>query len=103
METTTAIDRYVVGRESNVLLVDLGGDPERAAGVGDVQTKVHVRTVHVGESRRTLHLTLLELMHDNLLALEWFNERQFIEHKRALLQHLSDPDTLLIDRLLVQA
>jgi SAM-dependent methyltransferase len=75
----------------------------RSAGVRDVQTKVHVRAVHVGESRRTLHLTMVEAMHDNILALGWFGERELAEHKQALLRHLSDPDTLLIDRLLVQA
>jgi len=75
----------------------------RSAGVRDVQTKVHVRTVHVGESRRTLHLTMLEVMHEKVLALGRFSEREFTEHKKELLKHLSDPDTLLIDRLLVQA
>jgi Protein-L-isoaspartate(D-aspartate) O-methyltransferase (PCMT) len=32
----------------------------KAAGVRNVQTKVHVRTVEVGESRRTHHLSMLE-------------------------------------------
>jgi SAM-dependent methyltransferase len=75
----------------------------RSAGVRNVHTKVHVRAVPVGESRRTLHLTMIEAMHDNILDLGRFSEREFTEHKKALLQHLSDPDTLLIDRLLVQA
>jgi SAM-dependent methyltransferase len=75
----------------------------RSAGVRDVNTKVHVRTVDVGDSQRTLHLAMMESMHDNILALGRFSEREFTEHKKALLQHLSDPETLLIDRLLVQA
>jgi SAM-dependent methyltransferase len=75
----------------------------KAAGVRDVRTKVHVRTVEVGESRRTHHLSMLEVMHDRILALGKITEQELRDHKRALLQHLSDPDTLLIDRLLVQA
>lgn len=41
----------------------------RAAGVRNVQTKVHVRTVEVGESRRTHHLSMLDVMHDRIVAL----------------------------------
>ena len=74
----------------------------RSAGVRDVQTKVHARSVDVGESRRTHHLSLLEVMHEKILALGRFREDEFAEHKRALFRHLSDPDTLLIDHLLVQ-
>jgi SAM-dependent methyltransferase len=75
----------------------------RSAGVGDVQMKVHVKAVDVAESRRTHHLGLLEVMHDKILALGRFSEREFADHKKALLQHLLDPATLLIDHLLVQA
>jgi SAM-dependent methyltransferase len=75
----------------------------RSAGVRDVHSKVHVREVPVGESRRTLLLAMVEAMHGSILALGRFSEREFAEHRRALLEHLLDPDTLLIDRLLVQA
>ena len=75
----------------------------KTAGVRDVRTKVHVRTVGVGETRRTHHLSMLEVMHDRILALGKITEQELRDHKEALLQHLTDPDTLLIDRLLVQA
>jgi SAM-dependent methyltransferase len=75
----------------------------RSAGVLAVDTKVHARALPVGDSQRTVLLTLLEVMGDKILALGRFSEREFEEHKKALLQHLSDPDTLVIDRLLVQA
>jgi SAM-dependent methyltransferase len=75
----------------------------RSAGVREVQTKVHVKAVDVGESRRTHHLGLLEVMHEKILGLGRFSEREFADHKKALLQHLLDPATLLIDHLLVQA
>jgi len=46
---------------------------------------------------------MLEVMHDKILALGKVSETELSDHKKALLQHLSDPDTVLIDRLLVQA
>jgi SAM-dependent methyltransferase len=75
----------------------------RSAGVRDVKTKVHVRTVDVGDSRRMFVLTMLDVIHDKILALNRFTEREFEAHREALSLHLSDPETLLIDRLLVQA
>ena len=36
-------------------------------------------------------------------ALGKISEIELRNHKKALLQHLTDPDTVLIDRLLVQA
>jgi SAM-dependent methyltransferase len=74
----------------------------RSAGVQNVQTKVHARFLDVGESRRTHHLGLLEVMHDKILALGRFSEIEFEEHKEALREHLADPDTMVIDHLLVQ-
>ena len=75
----------------------------RSAGAQNIETKVHARFVEVGESRRTHHLGLLEVMHEKILALGRFSEIEFAEHERALRQHLADPDTLVIDHLLVQA
>jgi hypothetical protein len=46
---------------------------------------------------------MLEVMHDKILALGKVSEIELGNHKEALLQHLTDPDTVLIDRLLVQA
>ena len=75
----------------------------RSAGVGAIDVKVHARALKPGESQRTVLLTLVELMREKILALGRFSESEFAEHKNLLLRHLSDPDTLLIDRLLVQA
>jgi hypothetical protein len=59
--------------------------------------------VDVGDSRRMFVLTMLDVIHDKILALNRFTEREFEAHREALSLHLSDPETLLIDRLLVQA
>ncbi len=75
----------------------------RSAGVRSIEMKVHARNLNLGESQRTVLLTLVELMRERIMALGRFSESEFEEHQRKLLQHLSDPDTVLIDRLLVQA
>jgi hypothetical protein len=37
------------------------------------------------------------------MALGRFSESEFEEHQKRLFRHLADPDTLVIDRLLIQA
>jgi hypothetical protein len=34
--------------------------------------------VDVDDSRRTFALTLVDVMHDKILALDWFSEREFM-------------------------
>jgi SAM-dependent methyltransferase len=75
----------------------------RSAGVPSIEMKVHARTLDVGESQRTVVLTLVRLMQERIMALGRFSESEFEEHQKRLLQHLADPDTLVIDRLLIQA
>jgi len=75
----------------------------RSSGVQNIQTKVHARFLDIGESRRIHHLGLLEVMRTKVLALGRLSESEFTEHERALRQHLADPDTQVMDHLLVQA
>jgi SAM-dependent methyltransferase len=75
----------------------------RAAGVGSIEMKVHARHLEVGDSQRTILLTLVELMNERITGLGRFNESEFKEHRKRLLQHLNDPETVVIDRLLIQA
>jgi SAM-dependent methyltransferase len=75
----------------------------RSTGVGSIEMKVHARHLEVGDSQRTVLLTLVELMRERIVALGRFSESEFKQHRKRLLQHLKDPDTLVIDRLLIQA
>lgn len=75
----------------------------RSAGLSDVRTKVHVRAAEVGDPRRTHRLGILDVAKPRILALGRFTELEFDQHRRALAEHLADPDTLLIDQLFVQA
>jgi SAM-dependent methyltransferase len=73
------------------------------AGVRNVSVKVHAAITRHGDSRRLDALTMLEALHTKILALGHFSPREFAAHKQALIEHLSDPDTLIVERLLVQA
>jgi hypothetical protein len=75
----------------------------RSAGAGSIEMKVHARHLEVGDSQRTVLLTLVELMQERIMALGRFSESEFEEHQKRLFRHLADPDTLVIDRLLIQA
>jgi SAM-dependent methyltransferase len=75
----------------------------RSRGVERIGVKVHARTITVHEPRRMHLLSLLDAMHDKVVAHTQLSETDLAAHKRAVHRHLSDPDTLLIDSLLVQA
>jgi hypothetical protein len=75
----------------------------RSAGAQDVRAKVHAKFVDMDSSRRTHHLGLLEVMHEKILSFGRLKESELAEHKKALRRHLADPDTVVIDHLLVQA
>jgi SAM-dependent methyltransferase len=75
----------------------------RSAGAQNVQAEIHAKFVDVDDSRRMHHLGLVEVMSEKILDLGRFDAAEFAEHRRALRQHLSDPDTTVIDHLLVQA
>ena len=75
----------------------------RSAGVGSIEMKVHARHLEMGNSQRTVLLTLVELMQERIMALGRFSKSELEEHQKRLFLHLTDPDTLVIDRLLIQA
>lgn len=75
----------------------------RDAGIKNIRVKIHVGTVNPGEYRRTHLLSLLDVMHDKLVGAGVLTEEQLTDHRNALIAHLKNPNTLLIDKLLVQA
>ena len=75
----------------------------RAAGIRNIQVKIHVGNVNPGEYRRTHLLSLLEVLHDKGIGCGVLTEKQLSNHREALIAHLNNPHTLLIDKLLVQA
>jgi SAM-dependent methyltransferase len=75
----------------------------RSAGVKNVSMKVHVEVAKVGEYRRTHLLSLLQLMEDSVVTSGRITKPELKKHMVALSDHLADPETTLIDKLVVQA
>jgi SAM-dependent methyltransferase len=73
------------------------------AGAENVQMKAHVEVAQVGEYRRTHLLSLIESMHDLVLGSGRLKKAELRDHMTALSEHLADPGTTLIDKLIVQA
>jgi SAM-dependent methyltransferase len=75
----------------------------QTAGVQNVKMKVHVEVAQIGKYRRTHLLSLIESMRGQVLASGRIGETELQGHISALSAHLSDSETTLIDKLVVQA
>jgi SAM-dependent methyltransferase len=84
-----------VGRRLPMLL--------RAAGVENVQIRATVATPPIGDYRRTHLVSLVESVRDKIITGGLLDEAALKEHRESLLSHLNDPDTIVIDKLFVQA
>lgn len=83
-----------VGRRLPTLLTE--------AGVVDVQLHVHAAVPQPGEYRRTHLLALIESIRDKAIALGVISEAELEHHRAALLDHLGDSTTVVVDKLLFQ-
>jgi ubiquinone/menaquinone biosynthesis C-methylase UbiE len=75
----------------------------RATGIQNIQAQAHVNIVKPGEFRRMHLLTLLDGLHSEVVGLGPLSDSELTGHKDALTRHLEDPQTIVIDKLLVQA
>jgi SAM-dependent methyltransferase len=75
----------------------------RSAGAQNLEMRTYVELPKVGEYQRTHLLSLIEVMRDQILASGRIGEAELREHMAALSEHLSDPTTTVIDKLIVQA
>src|SRR5262249_55883448 len=75
----------------------------RRAGAQNIEVRVQVEAVPVGEYRRTHLLSLLESMREPVLASGLMSTSELSAHLAALSRHLADPETTLIDKLMIQA
>ena len=75
----------------------------RSAGAENVETRANAGFPKVGEYQRTHLLSLITSMRDRVLAAGRIGEVELRAHMDALCDHLSDPATTLIDKLIVQA
>jgi SAM-dependent methyltransferase len=74
----------------------------RNAGLEEVEFKIHVDIVPRGY-RHTHLLALIESLHDKIIGLGLLAEDELRRHKSALAKHLENPETVVVDKLLVQA
>jgi hypothetical protein len=72
-------------------------------GAHNVTMKVHVEVARMGDYRRTHLLSLIESMREPVLASGQMTESDLRHHTSALSDHLADPRTTLIGKLVVQA
>ncbi|ANN57195.1 hypothetical protein A9174_10765 [Mesorhizobium loti NZP2037] len=88
-----------------------GGDPFigrrlpallHTAGVQNIATKVTVETPLSGDYRRTHLISLIDSVHDKIIAEGLLDEASLKKHRKAVADHLEDPSTTVIDKLLVQ-
>jgi SAM-dependent methyltransferase len=75
----------------------------RTAGLENVQYKVHVDVAALGGYRRKHLLALLDSLSDKVMTLGLLTDDEFTRHKELLTLHLDCPNTIVIDKLLVQA
>jgi SAM-dependent methyltransferase len=83
-----------VGRRLPVLL--------RAANVQNIRTKVTVETPPLSDYRRMHLISLVDSIRDKIIAGGLLKETELNGHREALMRHLSDSTTTVIDKLLVQ-
>jgi hypothetical protein len=75
----------------------------RAAGVHRIGTQVHAQVHQADHSYRMLLLSFVENVHDTVLARGLLDERELTKLSESLREHLSNPATVVIFSLLVQA
>jgi ubiquinone/menaquinone biosynthesis C-methylase UbiE len=75
----------------------------RIARLENVQYKVHVDVAALGGYRRKHLLSLLDSLRDKIITLGLLTNDELTKHKELLTRHLDSPNTVVIDKLLVQA
>src|SRR6266404_3207488 len=73
-----------------------------AVGVQNIRTKVTVETPPLGDYRRTHRISLIDSVRDKIIDKRLLKGAELSEHREALMHHLNDPATTVIDKLLVQ-
>jgi ubiquinone/menaquinone biosynthesis C-methylase UbiE len=88
-----------------------GGDPFigrrlpsllRGSGALEVRFRVQAEMPEPGQYRRTHLLSLLDSIREKVITKGLMDARTLDAHRNALLEHLADPNTVVVDKLLVQ-
>ncbi len=88
-----------------------GGDPFigrrlpsllREAGVVQIRAHLQAELPQPGQYRRTHLISLVDSIREKIIAQGLVDEQELESHRKALLEHLADPNTLVIEKLLMQ-
>jgi SAM-dependent methyltransferase len=77
-------------------------DLMRRAGMRDIETRINVETLQLGDYRRTHLVSLIDSIREKIVAAGLVEADALDRHRKALLDHLNDPTTTVIEKLLVQ-
>jgi hypothetical protein len=75
----------------------------RAVGLEDVGIHITCATPEIGDYRRTHLVSLVDSLRAKIIASGLLSDAQLAEHREALLRHLNDPATVVIDKLFIQS
>ena len=75
----------------------------RTVGLKNVQTTVHLEMIGLGQYRRTHLVSLLDSIREKVMAFGLLTDEELNDHRDALLKHLENPGTTVMEPLLVQA
>jgi SAM-dependent methyltransferase len=75
----------------------------QASGLQNVQTRIDVDTPLPGDYRRTHLVSLMDSLRDKVIERGVLREEELAEHRSSLLAHLENPETIVVDKLFVQA
>jgi ubiquinone/menaquinone biosynthesis C-methylase UbiE len=88
-----------------------GGDPFvgrrlpallRGTNARQVQARLWAELPQTGQYRRTHLISLVDSIRQRILQMNLVSERELEVHREALLEHLADPKTVVVEKLLMQ-
>jgi ubiquinone/menaquinone biosynthesis C-methylase UbiE len=88
-----------------------GGDPFvgrrlpsllRDTSARNVQARLWAELPRPGQDRRTHLISLVDSIRQKIFQMSLMSESELDAHRQALLQHLTDPNTVVIEKLLMQ-
>ena len=88
-----------------------GGDPFvgrrlpsllRDTSANDVQARLWAELPRPNQYRRTHLLSLVNSIRERILQMNLMSESELDAHRQALVQHLADPNTVVVEKLLMQ-
>ncbi|HET7806113.1 MAG TPA: methyltransferase domain-containing protein [Pseudolabrys sp.] len=75
----------------------------RTAGIQDVKTKIYADVLQIGDYRRTHLISLIDSIRGKIVEAGVLSDDDLERHKRMLADHLANPATTVVEKLLVQS